>query len=255
MNEFLRFAESLADASRAMLIEAARRSYTGDMKYDGSPVTAVDQAVEARLREMIAETHPGHGVVGEEHGDSNPDSEFVWALDPIDGTLPFLAGIPVYGTLIALLRGGVPVIGVIDMPATGERWVGATGSPTLHNGEAVRVRPCDGLSQAMMSTSNIDYYDADDLPVLEQLKAATRWTVYGGSCMAYAQIASGRIDVGVDIAFDVFDYLALAPVIEGAGGVATDWQGQPLTLASGDRLIAAGDARVHATALLILAGD
>ena len=255
MNEFVNFAETLADASRAMLVEVARLSFTGDMKSDGSPVTAVDQAVEARLREMIAEAHPDHGIVGEEHGEANPDSEFVWALDPIDGTLPFLAGIPVYGTLIALLRGGVPVIGVIDMPATGERWVGATGSPTLRNGEAVRVRPCEDLSQAMMSTSNIDFYDIDDLPVLERLKAATRLTVYGGSCMAYAQIASGRIDVGIDVAFDVFDYLALAPVIEGAGGVATDWQGQPLTLVSGDRIIAAGDTRVHATTLLILAGD
>lgn len=255
MNELVSFAESLADASRAMLIEAARRAYTGDMKSDGSPVTAVDQAVEARLREMITDTHPGHGIVGEEHGEANPDSEFVWALDPIDGTLAFLAGIPVYGTLIALLQGGVPVMGVIDIPATAERWVGVTGLPTLCNGEPVRVRPCDDLSQAMMSTSNIDFYNADNLQALERLKAATRLTVYGGSCMAYAQIASGRIDVGIDVAFDVFDYLALAPVIEGAGGVATDWQGQPLTLASGDRLIAAGDAQAHATALLLLACD
>jgi histidinol phosphatase-like enzyme (inositol monophosphatase family) len=255
MNEFVSFAETLADASRAMLIEAARQSYIGEMKSDGSPVTAVDQAVEARLREMITDTHPGHGIVGEEHGEANPDSEFVWALDPIDGTLAFLAGIPVYGTLIALLQGGVPMMGVIDIPATAERWVGATGLPTLRNGEPVRVRPCDDLSQAMMSTSNIDFYDADDLPALERLKAATRLTVYGGSCTAYAQIASGRIDVGIDVAFDVFDYLALAPVIEGAGGIATDWQGQPLTLASGDRLIAAGDAKAHASALLLLADD
>jgi inositol-phosphate phosphatase/L-galactose 1-phosphate phosphatase/histidinol-phosphatase len=255
MNEFVGFAETLADASRAMLIEAARQSYTGDMKSDGSPVTKVDQAVEARLREMIIDAHPGHGIVGEEHGESNPDSEFVWALDPIDGTLPFLAGIPVYGTLIALLRGGVPVIGVIDMPATAERWVGATGSPTMRNGEPAQVRSCEDLSQAMLSTSNIDYYDNNDRPALERLKEATRLTVYGGSCMAYAQIASGRIDVGIDVAFDVFDYLALVPVIEGAGGIATDWQGQPLTQMSGDRLIAAGDARVHAAALLFLVGD
>jgi len=255
MNEFVDFAETLADASRAMLVEAARRSYTGEMKSDGSPVTAIDLAVEARLREMISDTHPGHGIVGEEHGEANPDSEFVWALDPIDGTLPFLAGIPVYGTLIALLKGGVPVLGIIDMPATGERWVGVTGAPTLRNGEPVRTRSCDDLSQAMMSTSNMDYYDDNDRPVLERLKAATRLAVYGGSCLAYAQIASGRIDVCIDVAFDVFDYLALVPVIEGAGGVATDWQGRPLTMASGDRLVAAGDPRVHAASLLFLTGD
>ncbi len=106
-----------------------------------------------------------------------------------------------------------------------------------------------------MSTSNIDFYGEHDLPALERLKAATRWTVYGGSCMAYAQIASGRIDVGVDVAFDVYDYLALAPIIEGAGGIITDWQGEALTLASGDRLIAAGDRRSHGAALAVLAGQ
>ena len=116
------------------------------------------------------------------------------------------------------------------------------------------MRPCADLNQAMMSTSNIDFYDGDDLAAFKRLKAAARWAVYGGSCMAYAQIASGRIDMGVDVAFDVFDYLALAPIIEGAGGIMSDWRGAPLTLASGDRLIAAGDARVHGAALAVLAG-
>ncbi len=257
MKEFRIFAEGLADASRALLVEAARRPHQGEMKTDGSPVTSIDQAVEARLREMIADAYPDHGIVGEEHGEAKPESgtesEHVWVLDPIDGTLPFLAGLPVYGTLIALLRDGVPVIGVIDMPATAERWVGAAGSPTTRNGAAIRARPCENLSQAMMSTSNIDFYGDDDRPALDRLKAATRWTVYGGSCMAYAQIASGRIDVGVDVAFDVFDYLAHVPIIEGAGGIITDWRGAPLTLASGDRLIAAGDRRIHGAALEILA--
>ncbi len=253
MEEFRIFAEALADASRALLAEAARRSHQGEMKADGSPVTAIDKAVEARLRGMIADAYPDHGIVGEEHGKSGAESGHVWVLDPIDGTLPFLAGLPVYGTLIALLRGGVPLLGVIDMPATAERWVGVKGSPTTRNGEPVRVRPCADLNQAMMSTSNIDFYDGDDLAAFKRLKAATRWTVYGGSCMAYAQIASGRIDMGVDVAFDVFDYLALAPIIEGAGGIMSDWQGAPLTLASGDRLIAAGDARVHCAALAVLA--
>ena len=121
MEEFRNFAEALADASRAMLTEAARRSFTGEMKADGSPVTAIDKAVEARLRGMIADAYPDHGIVGEEHGESGAESGHVWVLDPIDGTLPFLAGLPVYGTLIALLRDGVPVLGVIEMPATAER--------------------------------------------------------------------------------------------------------------------------------------
>ena len=253
MEEFLSFAEELADASRALLIEAAQRPHRGEMKSDGSPVTAVDRAVEARLREMIGQAYPDHGIVGEEHGQARPGNDYVWVLDPIDGTLPFLAGFPVYGTLIALLRGGVPVIGVIDLPVTAERWVGLTGAPTRRNRQPVRARPCEDLSQALLSTSNIDFYGEHDRPAFDRLAAATRWTVYGGSCPAYAQIASGRIDVGLDVGLDVYDYLALAPVIEGAGGVISDWRGAPLTLASGDRILAAGCARIHDAALALLA--
>jgi inositol-phosphate phosphatase/L-galactose 1-phosphate phosphatase/histidinol-phosphatase len=255
MKEFLTFAERLAEASRGLIQEAARGTVRSQTKGDGSPVTAVDQGVEDRLRAMIAEAYPDHGIVGEERGASFPDRELVWALDPIDGTLPFLAGIPVYGTLIALLRNKAPLIGVIDMPATGERWVGCEGLPTLRNGAPVTVRPCEDLSGALLSTSNPDYYGEADAPALERLKAATHWTVYGGSCMAYAQIASGRIDIGIDVAFDPFDYLALVPVVEGAGGVISDWAGEPLTLDSGDRLVAAGDARIHAQALKVLTGS
>lgn len=253
MKEFLSFAETLADASRAIILEAVRKPFDLEIKGDGSPVTAVDQGVEDRLREMIAEAYPDHGIVGEERGASSPERELVWALDPIDGTLPFLAGIPVYGTLIALLRDRAPVLGVIEMPATAERWIGCQGRPTTRNGEPVRARPCAALADALVSTSNPDFYGAADVPVLERLKTATRLTVYGGSCMAYAQIASGRIDVGIDVAFDPFDYLALVPVIEGAGGVISDWAGAPLTLDSGDRLIAAGDARTRDQALQLLA--
>ncbi len=253
MKEFLSFAERLAEASRGLIQEAARGAVRSQTKGDGSPVTAIDQGVEDRLREMIAEAYPDHGIVGEERGASSPERDFVWVLDPIDGTLPFLAGIPVYGTLIALLRNKAPLIGVIDMPATGERWIGCEGLPTTRNGAPVTARPCEALSGALLSTSNPDFYGDADAPALERLKAATRWTVYGGSCMAYAQIASGRIDIGIDVAFDPFDYLALVPVIRGAGGVITDWDGNPLTLGSGDRLVAAGDPDRHRDVLALLA--
>ena len=252
LETFKTFAGRLADASGAMIREAMGRAISGTAKGDGSPVTAIDQGVENRIRELIAETYPEHGIVGEERGSSAPDSEFVWVLDPIDGTLPFLAGIPVFGTLIALLRGAEPVLGVIDIPATQERWIGCQGMMTTRNGEPVTVRACENLSTALLSTSNPDYYGEADVPALQRLRAATRWTVYGGSCMAYAQIASGRIDLGIDVAFDPFDYLALVPVIRGAGGVITDWDGNLLTLDSDDRFIAAGDSRVHAQALAVL---
>ena len=249
------FAESLADASRELIRDAAGDAIRSEIKSDGSPVTAIDQAVERRLREMIAQAYPDHGVVGEEGGASSPEREHVWVLDPIDGTLAFLAGIPVYGTLISLLHNRAPLLGVIEMPATGERWLGCRGLPTTRNGAPVRVRSCGSLSDALLSTSNPDYFVEADFQALLRLKAETRWTVHGGSCMAYAQIASGRIDVGIDVAFDPFDYLALVPVVEGAGGVISDWAGEPLTLDSGDRFIAAGDRRMHAQALKILTGN
>ncbi len=249
-----RFAERLADTSREILRSAAAERPRAEVKDDSSPVTAVDRAVEDRLRDMIAREYPDHGIVGEERGVAASDSEHVWVLDPIDGTLAFLAGIPVFGTLIALLRNGTPVIGVIDMPATAERWVGCAGRPTTRNGEAIRARPCAELSTALISTSNPDFYGGAELQMFERLKAAVRWTVYGGSCLAYAQIASGRIDLGIDVGFDPFDYLALVPVITGAGGVISEWGGKPLTLDSGDRIIAAGDPRSQTRALEILAG-
>ncbi|MDX1423114.1 MAG: inositol monophosphatase family protein [Kiloniellales bacterium] len=252
MEELRAFCEGLADASGRLIREASRGALAGDAKGDGSPVTAIDRAVEDRLREMIAEAYPDHGIVGEERGASATEREFVWVLDPIDGTLPFLAGIPVYGTLIALLRDRAPLLGVIDMPATGERWIGCAGLPTTRNGAPVRARACQSLSNALLSTSNPDFYGEADWRVFRRLAAETHWSVYGGSCMAYAQIASGRIDVGIDVAFEPFDYLALVPVVAGAGGVVSDWAGEPLSLDSGDRFIAAGDARVHAQALEIL---
>lgn len=255
MKDYILFAERLADTGRAIIREAARNPVEPEIKPDGSPVTAVDKAVEDAMRALIAERFPDHGILGEERQDSAPEAEMKWIIDPIDGTLPFLAGIPVFGTLIALVRGEVPVLGIIDMPMTGDRWVGCEGQATTRNASPVRGRDCGELSQALMSSSNPDFYGERDRPALGRLNAATRWCVYGGSCMAYAQIASGRIDLGIDVNFDIHDYLALVPVIQGAGGVITDWDGAALTINSGDRFIAAGDARVHAQALAVLNGE
>jgi histidinol phosphatase-like enzyme (inositol monophosphatase family) len=253
--EFIAFANKLADDARDCIRELAGPAPEPIQKGDGSPVTAVDQAVEDRLREMIVETYPDHGIVGEERGAAGTDKEFIWIIDPIDGTLPFLAGFPVYGTLLALVRDQAPVLGIIEMPITGERWVGCQGLPSTYNGDPIKTRACDDLSVALMSTSNPEFYSNSDRPALDRMRTATRWTVYGGSCMAYGRIASGRIDVGIDVGFDPTDYLALVPVITGAGGIITDWDGNPLTLQSGDRLAAAGDPEIHRKTLAILAGD
>lgn len=242
------------DASGALIREYSRKPFQVQVKGDGSPVTSVDRAVEARMREIIASEYPDHGILGEEGEAHAPDSEFVWVIDPIDGTLAFLAGIPVFGTLLALLHNGKPIFGIIDMPMTAERWIGADGLPTTHNGKPVRSRPCADLATALMFTSNPDYYDHTNAPALERLKKATRFAVYGGSCMSYAQIAMGRVDIGIDVQFQIYDYLALIPVVQGAGGVFTDWEGRAAGLHSGNRHVAAGDPRAHEQALKILAG-
>jgi len=248
---FAASAETMLNASGNLIREIGRQPFDTMIKGDGSPVTDVDQAVEDGIREFILKNHPDHGIMGEERGETNADRELVWTIDPIDGTLPFLAGFPVFGTLLALLQNGEPVLGVIDMPMTNERWIGWQGAPTTLNGNQVHTRPCAELSQALMSTSNLDFYSDDDRPYLDRMKAETKLNVYGGSCMAYAQLASGRIDLGMDVNFDIHDYLALVPVIEGAGGIVTDWKGEKLTKLSGDKFVACGDPRLHEKAMEI----
>ena len=251
-DEYTGFADRLADCARRIIRAEFLKPVRILDKHDGSPVTHIDQAVEDELRTLIQSHYPQHGISGEERGDTRLESEFIWILDPVDGTLPLLAGIPVFGTLIALLHHHRPVIGIIDMPVTGERWLGVEGRPTFRNGEAVRVRSCADLATALLSTSNPDYYGDSDRPALQSLREACRWTVYGGSCLAYGRLASGWIDLGIDVQFAIHDYLALVPVIRGAGGVISDWQGAELSFNSGDRIVAAGDHRVRDRALQVL---
>lgn len=250
----LDFAMMLADSARRMVLHAAPPE--AETKPDRSFVTATDRAVEDRLRDMIADRFPDHGILGEEGQDVAPGADHVWVLDPIDGTAAFVAGVPVHGTLIALAQGGVPVLGIIDMHVTGQRWVGAAGQPTLlhHAGQATpcRTRRGQGLDRAILSASNPDFFSAAERPALDALRDATAWRVWGASCMAYGLLASGRIDLALDTALAVHDWAPFAPIIEGAGGKVTDWQGRPLRLDSGPQVLAAGDPALHDQALAMI---
>jgi histidinol phosphatase-like enzyme (inositol monophosphatase family) len=243
-DDLIAFAGRLADASGGIARRYFRSGLGIEIKPDKSPVTAADREAEAEIRTLIGAQYAAHGVIGEEYGADRPEAEFVWILDPIDGTKSFITGRPTFGTLIALLRQGRPVLGVIDHPALGERWLGAAGHPTVMNGKPVRTRACADLAMAALSASSPHYFRDSAAAPFERVRLAARQVLYSGDCYAYGMIASGWSDAHVDAKMGIYDYLAAVPVIEGAGGAMSDWEGRPLTMASGDRVVAVGDKRL-----------
>lgn len=216
-----------------------------EAKGDASPVTEADRAAERALRAFLAERFPTHGIMGEEYGTERGDAEYLWVLDPIDGTRAFLTGRPLFGTLIGLLHRGVPVLGLIDQPVTGERWLGARGHGTRFTsplGGTAQVRPCARLAEAELAVTSPDIFDAGQRPGFERVRQAARRVTWGGDCYAYGLVALGLVDAVVEATLQPWDWAALVPVIEGAGGRMTDWQGQALTLDSLGEVIAVGDA-------------
>ena len=255
--DIVEFAHLLADAAGEIIRTATRSGRIAHRKADASPVTDIDRAVEVRLREMIAARFPEHGIIGEEFGDDRRDAEHVWVLDPIDGTKAFMAGLPTYGTLVGLARDSRPVLGIIDQPVTRERWAGIDGDATRHNGEPVRTRACESLQDALVCTTSAEYYEGEDAGAYRRIVSCSRWMVYGGNCLAFAQVACGLVDIALEAKVGVYDYCALVPVVENAGGVMTGWHGELLTLepAPGGRILASGTRRLHDAAMECLAGD
>ena len=254
-DDLIDLAETLADTAARVVMQYFRGSFDIDAKADASPVTIADKQAEAAMRAVIEAAQPDHGIIGEEMDDRNPDAELVWVLDPIDGTQSFVTGKPVFGTLIALLRGGVPIIGVMDIPALKERWVGVTGQPTTFNDEKVGVRSCDTIDKAWLYATSPQMFEGDDFPAFERLREASWRAVYGAECMAYGLLANGWVDIVCEGTMDLHDFAPMVPIIEGAGGVISDWQGRPLgPNGDGDgTVLAAGDKAVHARALELLA--
>ncbi len=250
------FADALADAARAITAAAFRSRLEVIDKADDSPVTQADREAEARLREMITGSYPEHGIVGEEHGAERVEADYVWVLDPIDGTKRFITGNPLFGTLIALLHKGAPLLGVIDMGALGERWVGARGHATVFRNRdgrrAVRARPCAALGAAALCATSPDMFKGAEAQAFGRLSEAVKMPLYGGDCYSYGLLASGFVDLVVESSMAPYDYLAHVPIIVGAGGIITDWEGRSLGLASGRRVVAAGDPAAHEAALALL---
>jgi histidinol phosphatase-like enzyme (inositol monophosphatase family) len=236
-------AHRLADAARAAILPYFRAESGRERKDDATPVTLADCAAEEAMRRLIKSEFPRDAVHGEEFGAEPGTSGRTWVLDPIDGTTGFLAGRPIFGTLIALVHEGWPVLGVIDQAVLGERWLGVTGQPTTLNGQPVRTRACPALGEASLATTGPHYFDDHDGGHFMGLAAKTdhKRMVMGGDCYNYAMLASGFIDVVCEANLKLHDYAALVPVVEGAGGTMCDWNGDPLHAASDGHVLALGD--------------
>jgi inositol-phosphate phosphatase/L-galactose 1-phosphate phosphatase/histidinol-phosphatase len=254
LDAYLSLAAELANAAGAAIRPYFRTALTVDDKADLSPVTAADRAAELVMRQLIAARFPEHGIIGEEYGRERDDAEFIWVLDPIDGTKSFISGVPLFGTLIALARHGKPILGIIDQPISHERWVGAEGRETTHNGRVVRCRPCHGIAAATIFATSPDMFRGDDSDAFSRVARAAKLVRYGADCYAYGLVALGFVDVVIEASLNPYDFSAMLPIIEGAGGIATDWQGAPLGLSSDGRVLIAGDKRTHGDALDLLRG-
>ncbi|HEY1124470.1 MAG TPA: histidinol-phosphatase [Sphingobium sp.] len=234
-------ANALADAAGAAIRPFFRAPYEIDTKSDASPVTEADKAAEIAMRDLIEKLRPDDGIIGEEYGTTRPDASRTWVLDPIDGTRSFIAGRPIFGTLVALMQDGWPLIGVIDQPIIGERWIGAMGQQTTLNGKPVTTRRCRDLDQAVLATTGPQYFAGHKGEHFSILAGQCRDTIWGGDCYNYALLASGHVDIVVESGLKLYDIAALVPVVEGAGGRMCDWSGEPLTDASEGDVIAIGD--------------
>ena len=254
LDTFLALALRLADAAGEVIRPYFRKPIAVIDKPDLTPVTAADRAAEETMRGLIEARFPEHGILGEEFGRAREGAEFIWTLDPIDGTKSFISGVPLFGTLIALTRDRRPIVGVIDQPISRERWVGASGRQTTLNGAAIRCRPCPVLAAATLFTTTPDMFKGEDAASFARVSAAVKLTRFGADCYAYGLLAAGFVDLVLEANLKPYDFCAMVPIVEGAGGVASDWRGRSLDLASDGRILVAGDRRAHGAALALLGG-
>ncbi len=253
--KFVDFAHRLADAAGAVIRPYFRSPIAVDDKGTGragyDPVTIADQEAEAVIRQMILKEHPDHGILGEEHGAQAGTSEWTWVIDPIDGTRAFITGFPVWGTLIALNDGKRPVLGVIDQPVLRERYIGdGKNAEAIVAGERrpLRTRDCHALAAAVVTTTHpTGYFSLAEQQAFRSVADRARMSRFGGDCYAYAMLAMGLVDAVIEASLKPYDIQALIPIVEGAGGRVTDWKGGDAQ--QGGRIVATGDARVHAEIL------
>ena len=221
-------------------------------KADSTPVTIADKEAEEIMRGLISQHYPEHGIIGEEAANLRENAEYVWVLDPIDGTKNYASGSYNFGTLIGLQRDNIFVLGIISQPVLGELWLGVKEKPTIFNGKPIETRSCDTLSKAWMYSSNPAMFRGNNSGGFDRLAGSVKHSLFGSDCIGYGLLAAGHIDIVCEAQLRPWDYAAHVPIVEGAGGVISDWFGNPLTLESSGTVLACGDRRAHKAALKIL---
>ncbi len=251
------FAETIAQEAGVLALDWFRQGMDIETKADDSPVTVADRTVEAFLRKAIAAHFPDHAILGEEYGAEGSAGAPTWVIDPIDGTRSFITGWPIWGTLMALVQDGRAQLGVVEMPALGERWSAVAGQGAWFTGrDGQRTRACASqcrdLARARFYTTSLLYFEGAARTAIEHLAARTATARFGGDCYSYGLLASGHVDLVVESRLEPYDFLALVPIVEAAGGVITDWSGAALGLESDGRVIAAATPELHAQARTLL---
>ncbi|HWK44941.1 MAG TPA: inositol monophosphatase family protein [Stellaceae bacterium] len=250
--DLVSFANRLADVAGDILRLHTHRAIDIEIKPDGTQVTNVDKAVERAVRQEIESHYPEHGIRGEEFPAVRADAEYVWIIDPLDGTREFIYGLPLFGFLLALTHRGTIVLGLADQPSTRDRWLGADGHGTVFNGTPVTVRSCPTLAEATISTMGYDTFCAQHHDRLLALRNLARARVTADSFYVFGLVALGRVDLIASSGFALHDYASLDAIIRNAGGTVTDWQGRRLTLTSDGTILVAGDAALIPEALRLL---
>lgn len=253
--ELLELAHRLADAAGDVIRPLYRQKLDIISKEDDSPVTIADRNAEQVMREIIEAEFPDHGIYGEEHGQVRLDAEYVWVLDPIDGTHSFISGVPTFTCLIGLTRNGVPIMGVMDQPISGERWVGANGVTELNGKKILSASNKKSVSESSLFSWGIELLDSDRGSDYKRLCDSVARKRFGYDSYAYGLLAHGFIDIVADCDMKPFDYCALVPIVENAGGCISDWDGNPLTLHNPGNVLACANDALHKDSLEILSSS
>ncbi|MBT3776529.1 MAG: histidinol phosphate phosphatase [Pelagibacteraceae bacterium] len=250
--EYLNFSHKLADAASETSMQYFRTSLDIDNKSDDSPVTIADKNTELKIRSLVEKEYPNHGILGEEFDSSNPDADFVWVIDPIDGTRSYIAGHKDFGNLISLTHNKKPIIGIINCPAHNERWVGVINQQSTYNHEPANTSEVENIEDAYLFTSGLYFEEPQLRNAVDKINKKVRYYRYGGDCYMYGMLTSGLIDIVIEDTLKAHDYMALVNVIEGAGGQISDKFGNAISTDSQGSVVASANKELHSKLISII---